>query len=371
MLATAVSVLAAVVGASAIVVPPPSGPYSVKSEVHDLTDESRWDPYAPANATHKRRVLASTFLPLESCDEEIVTPYLPPATEAVYMQLLASFGLPEDLISGFEVGYCSAGAALEQGEGSPLIVITPGFTGTRLGHGVLARELASLGYAVVTIDHPYDATVVEFPDGTVSYGPVMSEEPAELIKAVDVRTQDISFVIDQLADSDFPIDLSKIIAVGHSMGGWGSAAVSLTDDRILAGMDLDGLLRGPVVETGLSKPFILVGTAEAIEKGGQDGWRTFYDNSNGIKMMLGVNETTHQSFFDPVYVLSLKEIPAEVLPVLQAVLGPIDGKVMADISRELVVGLADLAFEGDASTLKGIDEKFEQVAIAEQSFPDC
>jgi hypothetical protein len=42
----------------------------------------------------------------------------------------------------------------------------------------MARSLASEGYAVVTIDHPYDASVVEFPNG-------------KIIKTVGISDEDI------------------------------------------------------------------------------------------------------------------------------------------------------------------------------------
>lgn len=364
----AVAVAVAGVGANTVV-PPPSGPYSVITEVYDLTDESRWDPFASANATHKRRILASTFLPAVSCHEEVITPFLPPVTEAVYLQVVASFGLPPELLTGFEVGYCAGGTYPEQEQGFPLIVLSPGSTTTRLFHTVLARDLASVGYAVVTIDHPYDSLVVEFPDGSVTTGPLVSEEPADLLQAVDVRSQDISFLLDQLADLELPIDMSKIVAVGHSMGGWASAVVSMTDDRVLGGMNFDGMVVGPVVEAGLSKPFVLIGSAGRAESGYPDGWRDFYDNSLGTKMIAVVNETVHNSFFDLPYLLTLKEVPVEILPPLYAALGSIDGEVLLNIERELVDGLAKLIFEGDASSLKAISEEFEQVMVLEEHIP--
>lgn len=371
MLFTTFSVLAAaavVAGADTVVIPRPSSPYSVKTEVLDLTDESRWDPYANANATHKRRILASAFLPLESCDEEITTPYLPPATNAVYVQLLVSYGLPADLLDGFEVAHCASGKAAEPEGGFPLILLSPGFTGTRLGYSVKASALASLGYVVVTIDHPYDSFVVEFPDGSISYGPVMGDGREEILEAVDVRTEDISFLLDQLAELDLPIDHSKIISAGHSLGGWASGAVAFKDDRVLAGLNEDGRMEGPVVESGLSKPFIQVGTADTIAKGGQEGWRELYDNSKGTKLVIGIDNTTHNSWLDPLYMFTFTEIPADQLPALHAVLGSLDGKLMLDISLEYLTGLADLVFYDDATTLKNIENKFEAVTIAEEHY---
>jgi len=50
---------------------------------------------------------------------------------------------------------------------------------------------------------------------------------------------------------------------GHSLGGATAAAAMLDDQRIKAGVNLDGTLFGPVVNAGLDRPFMLVG-ADAI-----------------------------------------------------------------------------------------------------------
>jgi pimeloyl-ACP methyl ester carboxylesterase len=255
--------------ATAVLVPPPSGPYAVVSGVHDLTDESRQDPYSPED---KRRILVSTYFPVDSSyceDEDVVIPYLPPQTEIVFGQFIeTSFGVPGQLIAGFEVGYCSPKEApiSEENEGSdgfPLVIFSPGFGGTRLFYSVQAAALASMGYAVITVDHPYDALVTEFPDGTLIPGPAVEEGDeagiVNLVKVscamplmnnwckatylltciIQVRAQDISFLIDQLEQSpslgsDVPIDMSNIISIGHSLGGWTSAGVAIVGIDLLA-----------------------------------------------------------------------------------------------------------------------------------------
>jgi hypothetical protein len=44
---------------------------------------------------------------------------------------------------------------------------------------------------------------------------------------------------------------------GHSFGGATAAAVMHDDHRFVAGANLDGLCVGPVVDEGLSDPFLL------------------------------------------------------------------------------------------------------------------
>lgn len=55
----------------------------------------------------------------------------------------------------------------------------------------MAQSLASEGYVVVTIDHPYDADVVEFPDGSyVLAANISSDDDAALDSLLEVRNPD-------------------------------------------------------------------------------------------------------------------------------------------------------------------------------------
>lgn len=80
----------------------------------------------------------------------------------------------------------------------PVILFSPGAGTPRLYYGALAQSLASSGYAVITIDHPYDADVVEFPDGTLVFNANITLDIPSLKKVVLTRVSDASFVLTQL-----------------------------------------------------------------------------------------------------------------------------------------------------------------------------
>jgi len=52
---------------------------------------------------------------------------------------------------------------------------------------------------VVTIDHPHDASEVEFPDGRVEVPAMPPLTPEVAARAVAVRVADTRFVLDQLS----------------------------------------------------------------------------------------------------------------------------------------------------------------------------
>lgn len=108
---------------------------------------------------------------------------------------------------------CARGGAPGRGRPSrqwlPVVLYSPGVGDPRSFGSTLCDELASRGYAVVTIDHTYEAPAVEFPDGRLARS-VLATELAKaqksgritaLLKKVSgVRVADTRFVLDELAE---------------------------------------------------------------------------------------------------------------------------------------------------------------------------
>jgi predicted dienelactone hydrolase len=96
---------------------------------------------------------------------------MPPATSASYGPLSQSAGLPAALFETFQLDFCkpSKGCRVmnEKLPRFPLILFSPGLGESRLLYSTTARSIGAQGYIVATIDHPYDADVVEFPDGSL------------------------------------------------------------------------------------------------------------------------------------------------------------------------------------------------------------
>lgn len=176
--------------AQAIIVHGPTSHHLVSRQDVALTDHSRWDPYAAERGTpHRRRILTSVFTPLDqdqrTCEVEI-RPYLPPATAEIYSLVLESLEIPGFLIKGFEQETCIPSTAGKR-KPLPVIIFSPGISLSRHLSSAQAQSLASQGYVVITIDHPYDATIVEFPDGEVVYGYNLTDyNPATAERAIKV-----------------------------------------------------------------------------------------------------------------------------------------------------------------------------------------
>lgn len=179
--------------ARAVIIRGPAGPYLVAHRVVPLVDHSRWDPYAPEDKPHRRRILVSVFEPLgvapEQCEVEIIS-YLPPRTVDTYTVVAEELlMLPEFLFQGHKLEFCRLPSSfVPTSKPWPTVIYSPGFSASRLLASAQAQSLAAQGNVVITVDHPYEATVVEFPDGEVVYGFNMTGvTPEGAEKAVRVR----------------------------------------------------------------------------------------------------------------------------------------------------------------------------------------
>ncbi|UQC89812.1 tat pathway signal sequence [Colletotrichum lupini] len=356
--------------ASAVVIPGPPGPYLVALRVKAFEDAARWDPHAPQDQPEKRRVMVSVHVPLKKeskCSIETV-PYVPPTTAVALGQGAATlFGLPDTIFSGMELEFCNIDtscAGAEKTEEYPLVLFSHGRASSRLAHGVLARSLASYGYIVVTLDHTYDAAIVEFPDGVIRFAENATNSDTAYVKSLlESRQKDVSFIIDQLLDPSVATPLlagtrasinpEKIFIAGHSFGGATVASSLYVDDRILGGLNFDGQMLGPVLAEGIDKPLVLVGTPTTFDY--ISGWNETWANLRGPSLMLVVNGTTHMSFFDAPQLPAVKALPIEYSDLIKQVLGTIDDDVLAKIEIELLRRTLDFVLEGKKDALCNIE----------------
>lgn len=165
------------------------------------------------------------------------------------------------------------------GETFPLIVFSHGGLGTANSNETLFRELASHGYVVCSIGHPYHALWTKGADGrttfvSLAYFRELQREDAKSDKQqsyryyqqwLEIRAGDINFALDTLLSKAASgaegvyrlVDGERIGVMGHSLGG--SAALAIPRQR----NDIDAVI-------ALESPFLydIAGVA-----GGEFVWR--------------------------------------------------------------------------------------------------
>jgi predicted dienelactone hydrolase len=227
--------------------PKPTGSYAVGTRTLFLVDASRAED-ASSNSNGKRELMVQVWYPAAPGGNPIAR-YRPRRETTLLSSYLSMLRTNS---------YLDAPVA-QNGEPFPILLFNPAWEGGRAQNTFLTEDLASHGYVVVSIDHPYNAHRVAFPDGRIvdsnaswvvgypdSSTPdeVKSDWNKELVKWV----ADNLFVLNQLAmlngDASSPwygrLNTNLVGAVGHSFGGSASMGAAVADARIKSAINMDG-----------------------------------------------------------------------------------------------------------------------------------
>lgn len=342
--------------------PAPTGRHPVGTTSFHLTDTSRLDPWVPER---QRELMVSLFYPAASARGP-VKQYMTPAESAAVLEEGGITTVPPDALSTTRTNaVVDARPIAGRRHSLPLVVLSPGFKRPRATLSTLAEDLASHGYAVVVIDHTYENVATTFPDGRVTPCAACGSHDLEFWRKLERgRAADVSFVLDQLTGplrhrrGANLVDASRIAMGGHSVGGSSSLVALRADQRLLAGIDVDGSINTPIPDPGLSRPFMLLGRQSAYAPGTPGGAGTWEDNwplLTGWKRWLVVSGMAHPSFTD--------------IGVLGAQLGldfgaDVGGERGAAITRAYVRAFFDLHLRGEPQPLlEGASASYPEVAI--------
>lgn len=138
----------------------------------------------------------------------------------------------------------------------PLVVFSHGFSGIKNSNESTYMQLASHGYVVCSIDHPYHSfyTVNENRESTLidqgytaEYSALKTASKEERLKIfqkwMNVRVRDIDFTIDSIISGKGSmyklVDETKIGVFGHSLGGAAAMGVPRVREDISAVVNID------------------------------------------------------------------------------------------------------------------------------------
>jgi dienelactone hydrolase len=351
-------VAAALSASSVNEVPRPSGPSVVATRVIDLVDATRDDPYL-GNGT-KRELLVRFWYPAASGEACRPAEY---TSARVWKQFSKLLEIPLPQIN---TNSCSD-ASVAEGEHA-VVVFTHGYTGTFTDYTFLFEDLASRGYVVASVDHTYEATAVEFPDGRFIESAVGSHLGGELREdretlefAVAARLGDLKFVGRELARLNGDpkgaflgrLDMSKIELAGHSLGGW-TAIRGVNDEPIFkASVSIDGsIFAEPAILT--EKPVLLLGA-------GRELWseeeKELWAGLHGPRFAVNLPGAEHRAPSDAVWLARYAIQTGAVSPQ----------KAIATV-RDYVAAFLDANLRGQeaSSLLKGPSPRYPGAVVTTQ-----
>lgn len=311
-----------------MLLPAPTGPRPVGTSIFHVGDASRG---MGPDADERPRILTVHAWYPAAGRGGAPAPYLrePDAARAFRE---ANPGLAERLLLEGVATHAALDAPVARVQGGlPVLVFSHGYLAMPGDYTALMEDLASHGYAVFSIVHPYETTATALGEGRVAtmlgeqgLNPLAADVLAEwgdedsvaaaatsapdrasaeaILReylgripkstgAIERWTEDTRVVVDRLhvlaaLGSGDPfagrLALARLGALGHSMGGITSAAFCARDRRCRAAINLDGLPQyGDLIDRPGTRPFLMVyaarpgrvGASDAIYAKGDSAWR--------------------------------------------------------------------------------------------------
>lgn len=292
--------------------PAPDGPHAVAAQIYRWNDFSRDEPHT-ADPNDHRSVIAQAWYPTtrrERSAEYARVPYID-GIGRMPRQVSVMPGFLLHRYSQIDTHAEAAAPLASSDRPWPVVIFSPGYGAPRAVYTGLATQLASRGFVVFVLDHPYESAVTELPDGrVVGLREIFPPDRSQFMPNQQaLRTADIRFVIDQLAHPDAlspplrdgGIDTSKVALIGHSFGGAASIMAMSEDPRVVAAANIDGTPYGDLPDRQLDRPFLLLQSDYAETHHGE-----LFINGNG-KLLAATNapafhyemkRANHYSFTD-------------------------------------------------------------------------
>jgi len=331
--------------------PPVKGDYGIGVKNYHLIDESRKE-ILTENPNDFREFIIKIWYPTNINVEGDWYQYM---TETMFAWLMGRAPIPLPGVSKNAYEDVKPHGKIDVPIASnsdlfPVILFAHGLDGTLEIYSSFIEDLVTRGYVVISMNHPYIAGVVEFPDGrSIYYQDFYSQNDSDYAgKALRTIIEDAKFTLDYaefLNDNDVifkgRFNMENIGMYGHSFGGASTSICCFEDDRIDCGLTLDGVSYEELIPNGVTKPFFMM-TADGRF------------NSSGVEYIWGKEEyniyrmsiygSSHYGYTDVGLLLShmLPLIPQNLLGF-----GTVDTKLMTEIVRLFILEFFNVYLKGE------------------------
>jgi predicted dienelactone hydrolase len=347
--------------------PQPSGSFAVGRTTLRVVDASRLEPFTDDPADH-RELLLHIWYPAATAAGEPATYVEGIGDEEMFRATYKFVGL--DRLRAVHA-HALANARLSSARKRyPVILFSHGLGMVSFLYSAILENLASHGYVVVGVEHPYFASTFQFPDGHVVkrasrrqfLGPdATAEQQAAMIRIREeeaiVQARDLIFVLDHLAALKWPerLDLARVGVFGHSRGGFAAPHACLLDSRFKACLNLDGYrLTEEVMTKGIRQPYMHIEEldTEPTEAERAEQRATFARMGPGGAYHVVVAGAKHMSFTDAPL----------IAPENYSNIG-IDARRALQITNAYVLAFLDRFLRGRASALLSGRSAFPEVTF--------
>ena len=369
---------------------PPSGKYSIGTQVYFWTDNSRGEVYT-TDPTDHRELMVQIWYPAQGGENYQKAPHVTFPKKAI-ASIARTAGLPASFgRHGTQLTSNSVfGLSPVPNKKFPLILFSHGDGGLLNQNTSQIEELVSNGYIVIACNHTYNASITFDKKGNpIPYQQNVSwNEQAQYHKKyytnllINYRYQDLAFLLKTLKQNRLDdgtinpfqnkIDFEKVGAMGHSMGGGTTYIAMLKNNEVKAGVALDGWFFGLLDEeakTNTTKPFLHIGQEQFLDNNidgdindSKDGKRNFdiYNTileANEESYGAYIKNSLHYSYTD------MKLIYNQGAPLSLPLdsLGEVDKKIVEEVVDNTVLEFFNYTLKDQPFDLKRLNTHNNQV----------
>lgn len=358
--------------------PTPSGPFPIGRTTLVWSDATHLDPMAPP-AGAKRQLFAWIWYPaVPQSPSQGFDDYLPePWRKALDQNVSSIFTLfvTRDLSRVRVHSYRDAAVSIAQASYA-VVLMRGGAAAQTTQYTCLAEDLASHGYVVVGFDAPYRSMITVSPDGKViRRAPQNNVELLGGSQQVELATKlaqtwgsDMSFALDRLGELNAfdpsgrftgRLDLNKVGAFGHSLGGATVLQFCHDDSRCKAGIDVDGLPLGSPTRDGVTQPFMFLlsdhrNEADAETQPVLRDMHFIYDRlPPGKRAWISIRGADHFRFGDG----AMLQLPTALDILRRLGIVHLDGRRQVAITEHLIGTFFDIYLKGTAPASALVNER--------------
>ncbi|MEM9556665.1 MAG: hypothetical protein AAGC60_20565 [Acidobacteriota bacterium] len=388
--------------------PAPGGPFPVGTMALEWLDESRREPFGP-DRTAPRRLMARAWYPADASKIEG-----PPGRYLEGGPWFLSHWRLVETSSWTDAPMASSSARDDTTAAEPrlagpwpVILWNHCYTCPVIESTMLMQELASHGFVVVSVAHPYEEVATVYPDGDLvigDYGHMTAVrrqfplpevyaalaaaqgaekealfrntiDSADLIEqSLRVWTDDSHSALDHLEQIEAhlgrPLDRTRLGVAGYSLGGVAAAQLCVERPEAVACLDVDCLVYGSMIDEMPHKPLMFL-SSEAFEVAND----VLFERTTAPAYHVTIADTTHQNFSDmhlQAPFLSLLSIPpalGEAVGIVGPVLGSLDPERASTIENAYVLAFFERHLRGGSASgsggadLDGPSPAFPEVSV--------
>ena len=364
-----------------IILPELSGRYPVGRRFFDWIDSARPDPF---HKSAKRELVVSVWYPAQAAAANQTGAYLSGNRGLVtarfqsmmlrvrvqsFWSALVRNPLPKEVFSEIQTHAVENVAVSHEEPRLPVLLFLPGFGAMATEYTAILEDVASHGYVVVAITPTDFVPATVFDSGRTVYAPLWSPSLYNIRKNLSVWVQDMLFTLNEVSQANKNpqspffdrLDMTRVGAFGHSLGGVASAAACHFDSRIGAGLNLDGATQGDRSTWKFAQPFMLV---QSGKRASRDGADEEFIKGLTLGYRVVIKGSTHHAFTDEA-----------MLPLPQgrreALVGNVSGPRMVRMTSVLVSAFFDtFLLKKPAGLLQKVSSQFPEITIQSYSAGD-